>query len=425
MTHSEVHKPTDITVPPTSLWAKLPVIGAVMAVVGLGATFSMLAGELKSRALFSYLWAFEVLLSIALGALGFVLIQHAVRAGWSTVIRRIAETAAATLPVFALLFIPIATIGFHELYPWTHETDEVLERKRWFLNDGFWYGRAALYFVIWSGLAWFFYLRSTRIDSVTDETERARLVRSMWWMAAPGILLWGLSQSFQAVDWLKSLMPHWYSTMWGVYFFAGSIIAFYSFTALVAMGLQRAGMLKTAITTEHFHDLGKFMFGHTIFWAYIAFSQFMLIWYANIPEETEFFIHRIHGGWAGVSYALPVIHFFVPFLWLVSRHQKRSRVRLAIAAVWIIVVHCIDLYWIVLPNYVAGGLHGAAADHGAQGSVHAAEVISTFAPHWLDLTALLGVTGVFLAAFGFLLNRNKVIAINDPRLAESMAHENY
>jgi hypothetical protein len=420
-----IHKPTDITVPPTSLWARLPVIGAVMAVVGLGATFAMLGGGNKERALFSYLWAFEVVLSIALGGLAFVLIQHVVRAGWSTVIRRVAETAMATLPVFILLFIPIATVGYHVLYPWTHEVDEFLERKRWFLSDGFWYARAALYLLIWSGLSFILYSRSTKMDSITDTAQRDKIIRSLWGISAAGILLYGLSQTFQAVDWVKSLMPHWYSTMWGVYYFAGSILAFYSFTALVLMGLQRAGMVKDAVTTEHYHDIGKFMFGHTVFWAYIGFSQFMLQWYANIPEETEFWIHRTHGGWAPVSYGLPVIHFAIPFLWLLSRHMKRNRTMLAIGAVWLIVAHCIDLYWIVMPNYIEGGAHaaGAAAAHGAQGSEHAVGVVSHFAVHWLDITALLGVAGVFLAAFGWLLNRNKVICINDPRLAESMAHE--
>jgi hypothetical protein len=419
-----IHKPTDITVPPTSLWARLPLIGAAMAVVGLGLTFMMFTGEQKERALFSYLWAFEVCLSVALGALGFVLIQHVVRAGWSTVIRRVGETAMATLPVFILLFIPIATVGFHVLYPWTHEADEFLDRKRWFLSDGFWYGRAAAYFIIWSGLSFFLYTRSTKQDTATGEA-RDRLSRTMWVISAPGLFLFALSQSFQAIDWLKSLMPHWYSTMWGVYFFAGSILSFYAFMTLVTMGLQRAGMIKEAVTTEHFHDLGKFIFGHTVFWAYICFSQFMLQWYANIPEETEYWIHRTHGGWEYISYAMPVIHFAIPFLYLLSRQVKRNRKLLAVGAVWIIVAHCIDLYWVVLPN-VTGAAHGTeAASHGAQTSEHAAGVVSHLAPHWLDLTALLGVAGAFLAAFGWLLNRNKVICINDPRLEESLAHENY
>jgi hypothetical protein len=418
-----VSKPTDITVPPTSLWAKLPVIGAVMAVIGLGATFAALGGDGKERALFSYLWAFEYCLSIALGALGFVLIQHVVRAGWSTVLRRVAETAMATLPVFILLFIPIATVGLHVLYPWTHEEDEFLARKRWFLTEGAWFTRAAIYFIIWSALAFFLYTRSTKIDSVTDRAQRDSLTRSMWGVSAAGILLYGLSQSFQAIDWLKSLMPHWYSTMWGVYFFAGSIVSFYAFTTLVLMGLQRAGMVKEAVTTEHFHDLGKFMFGHTVFWAYIGFSQFMLQWYANIPEETEFFMHRTHGGWAPISYLLPIVHFFVPFLWLLSRHMKRNRKTLAIGAIWILFAHAYDLYWIVLPNVTGAAAGSPEASHGAQPNEHAAGVVSHFAPHWLDITAFIGVAGLFLAAFGFLLNRNKVVAINDPRLEESLVHE--
>ena len=147
----------------------------------------------------------------------------------------------------------------------------------------------------------------------------------MWRVAAPGILLYALTQSFAAIDWMMSLQPHWYSTIFGVYFFAASILAFFALTALVAMGAAAAGVLKTAMTTEHFHDLGKFTFGFTIFWAYIAFSQFILIWYANIPEETEFYMVRMEGGWASVSYALPVLHFFVPFLFLLSRQVKRSR----------------------------------------------------------------------------------------------------
>jgi hypothetical protein len=213
----------------------------------------------------------------------------------------------------------------------------------------------------------------------------------------------------QSIDWLKSLTPHWYSTMWGVYYFAGAMFAFYAFTALVLMGLQKAGLLKTAVTTEHFHDLGKFMFGHTVFWAYIGFSQFMLQWYANMPEETEWWMHRVEGGWKTVSYALPVIHFFLPFLYLVSRHVKRSRTGLAIAGFYFLAVHAIDLYWIVLPNVTEGG-HG--------GHPH-------FAPSLVDVTAIVGVFGLFFAVFAFFLNKNKVICIGDPRLAESMAHENY
>ncbi len=405
-----VAKPVDISIPSNSLWARLPMIGGVMAAIGLGATLAGAMGAGRDRAMFSYLWAYEVALSIALGALGWVMIDHISRTGWSIVIRRIAETAAVTLPVFALLFIPIATLGFHSLYPWSHETDEILLRKRWFLNDGFFFGRAVAYFIIWSSLSWFFYKSSTRQDSITDASARDKITRSMWKMAAPGLILWAFSLSFQAIDWLMSLQPHWYSTIFGVYFFAGAILSFFAFTVLVSMGLQRAGVLKDAITAEHFHDLGKLVFGYTVFWAYIAFSQFMLIWYANIPEETIFYLVRLDGGWKWVSYLLPLLHFAVPFFFLLSRQIKRSRVLLATAAIWILVIHAVDLYWLILPNF---GTHGEGSHQGH------------FEPNWSDATALLGVAGAFLAVFGYFLKRNKVIAINDPRLEESLVHENY
>jgi len=407
----EIQKPTDIEVPSTSLFAKLPIIGGVMAVVGLGATLGSAMGADKARAMFSYLWAFESVLALALGAFGWLVIDITVRSQWSIVVRRIAETIQATLPIFAVLWLPIALIGFHELYPWSHETDEILARKRWFLSDGFWWGRAVVYFVLWIVLSRFFYTSSTKLDALGDnQTERDRLVKRTWSVAAPSILIYALSQSFAAIDWVMSLMPHWYSTIFGVYFFASSILVFFAVTSLIAMALQRGGMLKTAITPEHFHDLGKFTFGFTVFWAYIAFSQFVLIWYANIPEETEFYMVRMEGGWGAVSYLLPVLHFFVPFLFLLSRYVKRARWPLALGAVWMVLMHLLDMYWIILPNF---GIHG-------EGHHEAHLAVS-----WLDFAALLGMVGAFLAAFGFFLTKNKVIAINDPRLTESLAHENY
>ncbi len=410
MSHFEPQKPTDISIPSDSLWAKLPMIGGVMAAIGLGATLAGAMGAGRARAMFSYLWAYEAALSIALGALGWIMIDHVSRTGWSVVIRRITETIAVTLPLFAVLWIPIGTLGYHSLYPWTHEMDEILLRKRWFLNDGFFYGRAVAYLAIWSGLAWFFYSRSTKQDSITDPAQRDVITRSMWKMSAPGLILWAFTLSFQAIDWLMSLQPHWYSTIFGVYYFAGAILSFFAFMVLVTLGLQRAGVLKDAITAEHFHDMGKLVFGYTVFWAYIAFSQFMLIWYANIPEEVIFYRVRLSGGWEWISYLLPLLHFAVPFLFLLSRQIKRSRKYLAVAAVWVLVMHLVDLYWLILPNF---GAHG-------EGS-HEAH----FALGWTDATALVGVVGAFLAVFGFFLKRHKVIAINDPRLEESLVHENY
>jgi hypothetical protein len=394
----------------------------------------MMFGEHKERAYFSYLFAFAAMLSLALGSLIFVLIQHVARAGWSAVVRRIAENSAATLPLFALLFLPIL-LGFHDLYPWSHESDKVLEAKRWWLGAEGGNGsmakflvRAVIFFAIWSGLSYVLRKRSTAQDDLIDNKEqRFEITKSLWALSAGGIFLYALSQSFAAIDWLMSLLPHWYSTMFGVYFFAGSMVGFYSFLALSAMALQKGGMLKNAITTEHYHDIGKFMFGHTVFWAYITFSQFMLIWYANIPEETEYFMMRMEGGWQYISLAMPLIHFFIPFLFLISRHVKRSRTGLALGAVWLLCVHILDIFWIVIPN--AGAHHGppAGAAHGAAGEAVAAA--AEHGPHLAlaltDVTALLGIGGLFLAAFAFFMGRNKVVCIGDPRLDESLVHENF
>jgi len=405
-----IEKPTDITIPTTSLWAKLPMIGGAMAVVGLGITLGSAAGDNKARAMFSYLWAFEALLGLALGGLGFVLIDHTVKAGWSTVIRRLGETTAVTVPLFAILFIPIAAIGFHDLYPWSHESDEILERKRWFLTTGFFFGRVVLYFGVWTALSWVLYQTSVKMDVENDPVAREKLTKRMWTISGVGIALYALTQSFQAIDWLMSLQPHWYSTIFGVYYFAASIQAFYAFMTLVSIGLQRAGVLKAAITTEHFHDLGKYVYGFGVFWAYIAFSQFILIWYANIPEETEFYMVRVEGGWQYVSYSLPLLHFFAPFFFLLSRHVKRNRQLLAIACVWVLAMYLVDLYWLVMPNF---GTHG-------EGHHEAHLAIS-----YLDVSAIVGMAGAFLGVFGYFLNKNKTVCINDPRLPESLAHENF
>ena len=435
MSSKVFERPTDILIPATSLWAKLPLIAGVVGIIGTGITVAQMAGDHGARASFSYLFAFMTMLSIAIGALAFVLIQHLVRAGWSAVVRRVAEAAAATLPVFALLFIPIVVLGFTHLYPWAHESDAILEAKRWWLGADLGNGsatkfiaRAVLFFGIWSVLGVMLWRLSVKQDGQDPAVVEAT-THTMRKLSAGGMFLFALSMSAAAIDWQMSLLPHWYSTMYGVYYFAGAMVAFYAFLALTLVGLQKAGLLKTAVTTEHYHDVGKFMFGHTVFWAYITFCQFMLIWYANIPEETEYFMMRMEGGWDKISLAMPIIHFFIPFFFLISRHVKRNTTGLIVGALWLMGVHIIDIYWNVLPN--AGAHHGGpekvAEGHAAGEAIAAAA--AHHGPHLAlaltDVTAFVGIGGLFLAAFAFLLKKHPVVAIGDPRLAESMAHENY
>lgn len=405
--HKAPEIPTDIELDSSSIWAKLPVIGVVLGVVGLGGLFALF-GSNKTHVQFSYLFAFVYWLTIALGAMIIVKIQHVVRAGWVIVIRRLAENIMMTVFVFAALFIPLFIFA-HDIYPWMHEEhiDAIIERKLPYLNDTFFYVRAVIYFALWLLFAAVLYQKSTSQDNQAGGDSASRF---LWKVGTIGLPVYALSQTFAGFDWVMSLQPHWYSTIFGVYFFAGSILSAWSMLALVSMGLQRSGMLKTAITTEHYHDIGKYMFGFTVFWTYIAFSQFFLIWYANIPETTEFYIHRLHHGWEAISWSMPITHFFVPFFFLLSRHVKRNRICLAVAAVYILFVHMVDLYWLILPT---------AGAHSEAGSMHIAQDIH------IDILAIVGIGGLFFAALGFIMKRNKLLAVGDPRLEESLTHENY
>ena len=399
---------SELVIPEGSIWGKLHIVGLVLGIAGLGVWYSAFSGD-HARGFYSYHFGYTTMLSLALGCMAFVLIQYVVRAGWSMGVRRIAENGMMTLPVFALLFIPVA-LGAHDLFHWTHveHHDKFLKAKAPYLNETFFYVRAGAYFVLWTLLAGVYYKRSV----AQDAGNKKELTKLLVVLSPIGIAIYALSQTFAAFDWLMSLQPHWYSTIFGVYFFAGSMLFTFSFMVLVLMGLQKAGALKNVVTTEHYHDLGKFMFGFTVFWAYIGFSQFMLIWYANIPEEVEFYYHRLAHGWETISWIMPVTHFFVPFLFLLSRHVKRHRTGLAVGAVWIILMHIVDVYWLVMPNYGA---------HGLKVGEHAPHMHVTLG----DVGALIGVFGIFLAVFGYLLKKNSLAASGDPRFAESLAHENY
>jgi hypothetical protein len=224
VSHHEIKKPEDIVIPSSSFVAKLPMLGGILAVAGLGATLGSAFGEHKARAMFSYLWAFESALAIVLGGLGMLLIDHSVRTGWNVVLRRQMETLVGSLPLFVLLWIPIGFIGFHELFPWSHETDAILEKKRWFLTSGFWYFRAVIYFVTWCALGVFLHRSSLKQDTMEDAAAREKVVHLTRKISAAGIILYALTMSGGAIDWMMSLQPHWYSTIFGVYIFAGALI---------------------------------------------------------------------------------------------------------------------------------------------------------------------------------------------------------
>jgi len=390
-----------VSVRPGSGWAKLPLVGALLAVVGLGAAAWLGRGDPRQFA-HSYLVAFLYFLSIALGGLFFVLVQHATRSGWSVVVRRTAENVAGTLPLFALLFIPVA-LGLHALFEWTHAEevarDHLLAHKRPYLNETFFFIRAAVYLVSWTLISWWYRRVSVKQDASGDR----QLTRRLQTASAPALIVYGITVTFASFDWLMSLAPHWYSTIFGIYFFAGAVVGLFAVLGLLALGLRRSDAAGGAITVEHLHDVSRLLFAFTCFWAYIAFSQFMLLWYANIPEETIFYLHRIRGSWLTLSVVLAVGHFCAPFLFLLPRTIKRSGPGLALAALWLLGMHYLDLYWLVMPR-----LHPAGVT-----------------PHVLDGACLLGVGGVFLCGLGLLMRRAALIPVKDPRLPESLSFENY
>jgi len=391
---------SQVTIPPGHPWNRIPVIGVVGAL--LGAIVCAILGPANPKQFFfSWLVSFLFFVSLALGALFFVLIQYATQGGWGIVVRRIGETIFTMIPVMAVLFVPLL-FGLHDLYSWSvpgaAEHDALLRWKAPYLNVPFFLIRTALYFGVWSFIAILYYRASRAQDATGDPAISARLRR----FAGPAIIVLALTQTLASFDWIMSLTPRWYSTMFGVYFFAGAFVGFIALLSVVAVAMRRARLLDTAITVEHLHDIGKFLFAFTAFWAYIAFSQFFLIWYANLPEETIWFKARLEGSWKIVSVLLMAGHFGVPFLYLMGRDVKRRGWTLAIGGVWLLAMHFVDLYWQVMPTLHPEGVRPSA----------------------LDVAAFVAVGGSFVAAAGWLMRRQALVPLRDPRLAESLAFEN-
>lgn len=380
-------------------WRRALAVGLIALAASVALGFA--AGDHGRSFFFAYAVSFAYVLSLALGALFFVVLQHLTRAGWSVVVRRVAEGVAATLPVLALLFVPIL-VGLHQLYHWSHAeavaADHLLHGKSPYLNVSFFVVRWVLYAVIWGLTVRAFVGRSL----AQDASGAPELSLEMQKRAAPAMLLFGITVTFASIDLLMSLDAHWFSTIFGVYFFAGSVVGFFALLAVLLLVLQRAGYLRHAVTTEHYHDIGKLLFAFIVFWAYIGFSQYMLYWYANIPEETGWFLRRQTNGWGWVSLLLLFGHFVLPFVALLSRAPKRNRRMLGAVAAWMLVVHWVDLYWIAFPE------------------LRPQDPL----PHLVDLTTAVGLVGVWLASAAFIMRRRSLVAERDPRLAESLGFEN-
>jgi hypothetical protein len=384
-----------------SWMARAGIVGAI----GLVAALIGLAKDPQPAA-FSYLVAFTYWAGVAIMSLLWVMIFHAFHAKWMTVIRRPFETMASTLPLFALLFIPVIVglVSGH-LYSWTKTPEEMglnaeqvhmMHNKAGWLNVPFFIGRSVFYLVLCSFLAQRLWSLSTKQDSTGD----IQLTVAQRRLSVGGLPFLALVVAFAAFDWLMSLNPLWFSTMFGVYYFAGGFLTAMSLVSIIntlAVGKDNYGPL---VTPEHSHNVGKLMFAFTCFWTYIGFSQFMLIWIANLPEETPFFSLRMSDPWKPVSILLIVTHFFIPFLTLLSRKLKRHPRLLRIAGFWLLAVNFLDLYWLVMPTFSPD---------------------KVVFPLWL-LPAWLGVGGLAIAFGIWRIRGHYAVPVKDPFLSVSLRY---
>jgi hypothetical protein len=412
------------------------------------------------RFFFAYLVSFTFFLSIALGGIAFTLMQHLTKAGWSVSVRRATEAMGATMPILAALSAPIVvSVLLHNggLYRWAqpvpahleeeharqvevitggtkdpgipavhHEgedaraaqhqsfehpsahgvppIDELILKKRAWLNPIFFTIRIIFYFAVWIGIGMWYWRQSVLQDNNSD----FRITERLQTASGPLVLLFFFTLTFASFDLIMSLDPHWFSTIFGIYFFSGCMLAVFASMVLVFVLLQRLGYLTGSVNIEHYHDLGKWLFAFTFFWGYIAFSQFMLIWYANIPEEVGWFVHRGAttvksdvNGWSWVSIALLFGQLLIPFAALLSRQMKRNKKLLVFWACWILVFHWIDVWWMIDPE-LDGNLY----------------------PPILEIICFVGIAGIWFASYLRFLNKAPLRPLHDPRIGEALVFQN-
>jgi hypothetical protein len=447
-----IHTPAAGTLLP-NLRRRCTLIGLLVAIAGFSAAaiHAVMIEEGHRRFMLAYLVAFSFVLSLSLGAMFFVLIQHLTRAGWSVLVRRPAEILSANMLVVAMLFIPIALSvigGRGAIYPWAqpdsaavvHEhvpvplliddeaappaaaetataattaaehmrhphqqLDAFTLKKRPYLNTPFFLVRWILMLAILSGIGWFFWRNSLRQDRTGDPRHTLRMEAA----AGPLALVYGLCIMFAAFDLLMSLNPHWYSTIFGIYYFSGAVVGGLAVLVIAVAALRSSQLLPKAVGEEHFLDLGRLLFAFVFFWGYIAFSQYMLLWYANMPEMTAWLRMRgastVAGDFNAWSYVILVLlfgHFLIPFVGLMSRHAKRRPILLAAWAGWLLLMHYVDLLWLVMPEFTSALTFGA-----------------------IELGLLTGLCSIYIIGALRLAGGHSLSPVRDPRLPESVAHE--
>ena len=342
----------------------------------------------------SFLLSYTFWFAIALGSLPLVMLHHLVGGRWGFISRRILEASTRTLPLMALLFVPVL-LGIHHLYEWSHADvvaqDAILEHKSSYLNVPFFVIRAAGYFLIWGLLQWVLNRWSSEQDQTREPGKMAALMRRFQLLSGPGIIVYALTISFASTDWLMSLEPHWFSTIYGLMFMIGQMLAALAFAIAVIAVIGQKQPIAGRLKPETLHDLGNLLFALLMVWAYLSFSQFLIIWSGNLPEEIPWYVRRSAGGWQWMAAFLAVFHFAIPFVLLLARRNKRRKNTLAVIAVSVVLMRFVDLTWLIVPAH--------------EPSVHI---------HWLDVVTFISVGGLWLAAFARQLRLRPVLPLNDP-----------
>ena len=369
-------------------------IAAVLGVVLTGAGFMMSGAD---RFFQAYLVAYTFWTGVALGSLALLMVQHLTGGAWGVVLRRPLEAAVRTIPFMAVLFLPIA-FGMHSLYEWTHEsakTDPLLMLKAAYLNTPFFLVRQVIYFVIWSAMGYLL----TSWSAEHDRTGEPSLVDKMGRLSGGGLVVYFLTVTFAMVDWTMSVNPHWFSTIWGMLYIGGQGLSAFAFGICVLVMLSQTAPMNRVLTTHHFHDLGKFLFAFLMLWAYLSFSQFLIIWSANLPEEIPHYLIRWDNSWKYLSIFIIVGHFIVPYSLLLSRDLKKNPGRLRVIATWIIFARLAD-FWHVVPEYHKDG----------------------FSFSLLDIALPIALGGIFISLFLSQLRGRSLLPINDPALDKALHH---
>ena len=371
-------------------------------IVGIVGLMAVLAGAFISRQAFfqAYLLGYLFWVHLALGCLAGIMLHHLVGGRWSFAIRRFFEASAMTLPLLALLFIPLL-LGLPALYPWINPEEVahsvLMQHKAVYLNESFFIGRTVFYFVVWIGLAYLLNRWSFQQDQTGEAgLFEARLKNKMRTLSPPGLILLVLTSTFASFDWMMSLEPEWFSSIYGVLFVAGEALVAIAFAIIMVKLFENQKPLANWVSVGVYNDLGNFLLAFVSFWAYIAFSQYLIIWSGNLPEEITWYITRTQGGWQYIGLALIMFHFALPFAVLLSRTVKRQAQVLTVIAIFIVFMRLVDLFWLTMPA-----------------------LRPTLSLHWLDVVVPVAMGGFWVALFAWHLQRKSLVPLHDPGFQEA------